>query len=76
MNKFILVVSDLIKMECKKTFLVKEMDISRIMAHDEQTESEKFKMIKVRESKRARFDRGFFYAKSSGGHFPTKPQII
>lgn len=49
--------------------LVKEVDISPLMTYTEQIESEKIQRMKVRESKRARFNGDFSHAKTNGSHF-------
>lgn len=53
MSKFIFRVSDLLAKECRIVMLVKDMNISKLMAYVEETEGEKLKERNIRESKRA-----------------------
>ncbi|XP_055818539.1 uncharacterized protein LOC129887455 [Solanum dulcamara] len=66
MSKFILGVSDLVSKECRTTMLVKEMNISRLLTFAKQIKGEKLKQIRMRDSKRARYEGGFSNARTVG----------
>lgn len=58
-KKFILGVSNFVKMECKSSMLIKEMDISWLMTHAKQIKCEKLQKIRMVVSKKTYFDSGF-----------------
>lgn len=59
----------LMKMECKATILIKEIDISRLMTFTEQVKSGKLNKMRSWDSKKSHYDDVFSYGKSSGGEY-------
>ena len=66
MNKFLYGVSDFVKTECRNAILLGDMNISRIMTHDQQVEGDKLRE-QDNENKKARTGNYNYSQDKSGG---------
>lgn len=72
MGKFLIGVSSYVVKECRSAMLNSEMNLSRLMTYDQQSESDKIKeRVRVRGNKRARSEQPTYgQNRSQGGNLP------
>ena len=69
MNKFLYVLSNLVKIECRSAMLLGDINIYRIMTHAQQVEGDKLREQAKENKKAGNGNYDYSQQKSGGGNF-------